>query len=297
MSRGYGPLNRRAPDPVMSRRGTRLSLAGPLGCVALIAMQLSCSDRPSSKSRDAEAAPQARSAISEPVDANCVLPSAPVTQLEDNGVVLRVWSFTLEDVHSRPVLPDASGLLAYRQAVRARGADVRHPVLNVPDQQTPAEAEMWRDEQYNNDLAYSGAVGSIDPISCLDALLFAEQDSRISQLVRPSEFLASVLRRRVADVVEVVVVFGAGEGMFPPKSAYGLDVVDEYLAQGWSYWYVLHNHPLQATGDLGIPVPSTVDVQFVRSLAEDKGLASVRVTNGFYTFDATVNQLAQFRAR
>jgi len=59
----------------------------------------------------------------------------------------------------------------------------------------------------------------------------------------------------------------------------------------------LHNHPRQPNGDVGIPAPSTVDVQFVRSLAEEKGLQSVRVTNGFYTFSASVAELAGFRAR
>ncbi|MEX2125269.1 MAG: hypothetical protein WD795_15360 [Woeseia sp.] len=236
--------------------------------------------------------------ISEPVDADCMLPPAPEILLDEDGALLQVWSFPLEDVHSRPVLPDDLGLLAYRAAIRADGADVRRPVSDEPPARTPAEAEIWDDENYNNDLAFSGEVGSIDAITCLDALLFAAQNARISQLERPTEFLASVLRRDGSK--DVIVVFGAGNEMFPPKSVYGFDIVDEYLAQDWRFWYALHNHTLQEKGELlalGTPVPSTSDVQLVRSLAEDRGLESVRVTNGFYTFNATVDDLSEFRAR
>jgi hypothetical protein len=44
-------------------------------------------------------------------------------------------------------------------------------------------------------------------------------------------------------------------------------------------------------------VPSTVDVQFARNLAGMRGLEDVRVTNGFFTFTAPVNDLTPFRAR
>jgi hypothetical protein len=273
--------------------------ASRLACLVLIAMLTSCADRPSGEMQNAEGTAGEMS-ISEPVDADCVLPSPQEILLEEDGAVLQVWSFTLEDVHSRPVLPDDSGLLDYRAAIRADGADVRRPVSDALLARTPAEAEISANENYNIDLAFSGEVGSIDPITCLDALLFAEQNGRISQLDRPTEFLASVLRSDVPWAKEVIVVFGAGDEMFPPKSVYGFEIVDEYLARGWRFWYSLHNHTLQENGGLlalGTPVPSTSDVQLVRSLAQEKGLESVRVTNGFYTFNATVDELSEFRAR
>jgi hypothetical protein len=191
-------------------------------------------------------------------------------------------------------------LLAYRAAIRADGADLRRPVADPPTVETEEQAEVWENEYHNNDLAYAGEIGVIEPLSCLDALLFAEQNARVSQLDQPTEFLASVLRRDATETGEVVVVFGAGRELFPPRAVYGFDVVDRFLEQGWSFSHVLHNHTLQRNGDklaLGVPVPSTSDVQLARNLAQSRGLESVRVTNGFHTFEASIEEMAGFRAR
>jgi len=116
--------------------------------------------------------------------------------------------------------------------------------------------------------------------------------------VWPTEFLASVPLDEAGE--RVAVVFGAGRDLFPPQSVYGFDVVDDYLAEGWRYWYALHNHTLQRTGDeivLGVPAPSTSDISLAGDLAEDRGLQSVRVTNGFYTFIAETDELSRLRGR
>lgn len=236
----------------------------------------------------------------EAVSADCVLPRAAEVLTDADGTVLKVWSFRLAEVHSRPVLPGDPGLLAYRAAVRTDGADVLRPTADPPVVETEEQARVWRDEYFNNDLAYSGEAGRIRPLTCLDALLFAEQNSRIPQLDRPTEFLASVLRKESPRADDVTIVFGAGSDLFPPKSVYGFDVVDRYLERGWTFWYVLHNHTLLKNGSrlaLGTPVPSTSDVQFARGLAEARGLQAVRVTNGFYSFEASVEELSRFRAR
>ena len=88
--------------------------------------------------------------------------------------------------------------------------------------------------------------------------------------------------------------------MFPPKEVYGFEIVRRFLAEGWSYWYSIHNHTVQKRGDslaLGIPAPSTSDVQFYRSLGKEMRLDSLRVTNGFYTFNGSINELGALRAR
>ncbi len=234
---------------------------------------------------------------SDPVDPACVLPGAPAVVLEDGGVVLWVWRVPWKDAYARPALPNDAGLLAYRAAIREEGAEERYPALAVPTGASGPNADVWRDESFNNDLAYRGVVGAIGPITCLDALLFAQQNARVPQLERPTEFVASVLRKGSDEREEIVVVFGAGAELFPPKTVYGFDIVDDYLAQGWSYWYVLHNHTRQNNGALGIPVPSTSDVQFGRGLAAKRGLKRVRVTNGFYSFDAGIDEMRALRAR
>jgi hypothetical protein len=81
---------------------------------------------------------------------------------------------------------------------------------------------------------------------------------------------------------------------------YGFDVATDSAAQGWEYWYVLHNHTTQRNGDrlaLGAPALSTSDVQLMRNLARDAGLGSARVTNGFYTYTVPVGELDRLRSR
>lgn len=240
------------------------------------------------------------SASGDPVDPRCALPGPPRVLRQDGHAVLLVWQFPADRVYSELVIPPDSGYLAFRTAVRADSADLRRPIADAPQPKDSAEAALWRDEEINNELAQSGEVGRIETVDCLDALLFAFQNARVSELSHPTEFLASVLRRESGGRVDLTVVFGAGDDMFPPKSVYGSDVVEQYVARGWRYWYVIHNHTLQRNGDriaLGNPTLSTSDVQLVRSLAAERGLESARVTNGFYTFSASAEEFSRMRSR
>lgn len=153
----------------MRRYGIPLTAA----CLCAVALSLSCggpSDAPIAGS------------TADPIDARCVLPSEPTVVLQDGAAVLLTWEFAAADVYSQPVVPADSAFLSYRAAIRADGGALRHPIADPPDPQTDAEVEMWRDEDFNHDLAQAGEVGVLEPIRCLDALLFAYQNSRVSQL-------------------------------------------------------------------------------------------------------------------
>jgi hypothetical protein len=173
-------------------------------------------------------------------------------------------------------------------------------VADAPRADTKELEAIWEDEFFNNDLVFEEGVGSVDPISCLDALLFTRQAVRVSPLEQPTEFIASVLRRDTPAGTRVLVVFGAGSETFVPPGFYGVDLVGEYVADGWDYSYAIHNHTTQSNEGrlaLGVPAPSTSDVRLLRGLADELGLDSVRVTNGFYTFRAAAEELSRFRAR
>lgn len=233
-------------------------------------------------------------------DSRCMLPTEPDTVRTDGNAVLLVWEFPADPVYSSFRLPADGGYLAYREAIRADGADLKHPVADQPNPANEEEAALWADERFNGELARSGEAGTIEPIRCLDALLFAWQHGRVSQLEQPTEFLASVLSRQIDGESHLAIVFGASEEMFPPKTVYGFDVVDEYRSRGWRYWYALHNHTIQLNGDrlaLGTPALSTSDVQLTRNLASGAGLESARVTNGFYTYSVPSADLGLLRSR
>jgi hypothetical protein len=260
----------------------------------LIVGTLACDQAPGRTPQDLHSTASKAEAL-----AACRMPAQTTTVLERDGAILETWALRFEEIVTDE-LPTDPAFLAYRAAIERDGANVLRPVADPPVVRTDAEAEVRRNEQFNNDLVFGGTVGSINPISCLDALLFSRQANRISQIDHPTEFLASVLRRETHTGPDLLVVFGAGSDMFPPKDVYGFEVVHRFLAEGWSYWYAIHNHTVQKNGDLlalGVPAPSTSDVQFYRSLGKEMGLDSLRVTNGFYTFSASVNELGGFRAR
>ncbi len=273
---------------------------GGRGAVLWLLLVASCAPGSVDDEEPAGSGSQASDESNEVVDAGCVLPDISRTVIDADGAVLIVWELPYHPVLERHVLPADSGYLRYRAAVRADGADLRRPVSDEPDPETAADAELWTNERFNAELAHSGEVGAIDPITCLDALFFAYQNRRIPQLESPTELLVSVLRRETEGAPELAAVFGAGSEMFPPKSVYGFETVDTYLADGWRYWYALHNHTLQTNGDrlaLGNPTLSTSDVQLTRSLVANRRLESARVTNGFYTFTVPGDELGRFRSR
>lgn len=249
------------------------------------------------RAQDARVLPPVAPGTSDTIDPDCNFPNAAETVLEDQGLVLRIWKFPWDDLYAGPALPDDAAYHAYRATIRAAGAEERYPVFEVPDGLDASEAVVWRDEAFNNEMVYSGDAGTVERITCLDALIFAQQNARVPQIERGTEFIASVLRRSSEGREEAAVVFGAGEERFPPNSIYGFDIVDEYMDEGWSYWYLIHNHTRQRNGALGVPGPSTSDVRLVRWLADTRGLERARVTNGFYTFDAPVDELREFRWR
>jgi hypothetical protein len=281
----------------MTRRDAPLLIALPLALV------LACGERGEGPAEEVDAdlrVVHVGDSPRERIDARCRLPVAPDTVRTEGAAVLLVWELRLEDVFDQPFLPADEGLLAYRAAIRADGADLRRPLADEPTPGTEEEAALWADERFNHELAQSGEAGSIAPITCLDAMLFAHQNARVPQLERPTEFLASVLTRVVDGSTELAIVFGAGDEMFPPKSVYGFDVVDAYRADGWRWAYALHNHTTQRKGErlaLGAPALSTSDVQLARGLAAGRGLESARVTNGFYTFTIPAAELGLLKSR
>ena len=224
----------------------------------------------------------------------CELP-APTVLLSESGGVLQVWELPEQPVWFSDTLPRAAGYVAYRAAIRSAGADQSRPSVDVPKTQGDAEREVWRREQANVALMYAGG-GDVRAIGCLEAALFSLQDSRYSELTRPTEFIAHIRRKDG----RLKLYFGAGDGPFPPKSVYGIEEAAADVAAGWTYWVALHNHPLQTHGGklvLGVPVPSTSDVSLLAGLVARLGLREVWVTNGMYTGVVNAANLVKFSGR
>jgi hypothetical protein len=228
------------------------------------------------------------------VPARCELPEPTVLRREGNSV-LQMWELPAAPVWFGETVPDAPGYLAYRAGIRAAGADQARPVADPPQPKDDAGREMWRREDLNAALMYAGG-GEVRLIRCLEAALFALQDARYSELTRPTEFVAHILRRDD----RLKVYFGASNLMFPPKRFYGLEEIATEVTAGWQYWVVLHNHTVRTLDGkpaLGMPAPSTSDVQLFKGLVANLGLREVWVTNGMYTGVVSSENLGQFSTR
>lgn len=235
----------------------------------------------------------------DPVDSRCAWPSEPTVLARDGSASLLAWDFSSAPWLHRPIVPDDPAYLAFRAAIRDAGGDRRWTaVTDRPESTGEAEREIWRREQSNYELSRSGRVGRLRPIHCLEALLFAYQHNRYSQLTHPTEFLAAILRKRVDGETRLRVQFAGGAEKFPPKSLYGLDRIEQAIADGWELWVALHNHTVKehrGRPRLGVPVPSTSDVDISRGVVRDLGLRQIRVTNGMYTIEVDAAELGELQ--
>ena len=224
----------------------------------------------------------------------CTFPSDPVVVKEVEGGVLQFWDLDETEVWNLAQLPADSAYTRYRAQIIEAGADEMRPPLAVPESEKSSPG--WQRELRNVELAYGGH-GSIRPINCLAALLFAYRHAQYDQIENPSEFLVSILRKVTNGRALLRVYLGAGDSMFPPKEVYGLDEAGRDVAAGWHYVAMLHNHTIQREDGrirLGVVAPSASDVQLLRSLVKRHGLESARVTNGLYTVEIPASQLEHF---
>ena len=75
-------------------------------------------------------------------------------------------------------------------------------------------------------------------------------------------------------------------------------IIVEALVTGPVLVVHLHNHTIRKYAGkpaLGVTAPSANDVQFLRGLAEDTGLASAWVTNGVFTIEIAAAALAKYQ--
>jgi hypothetical protein len=225
----------------------------------------------------------------------CELP-APEVVVRDGSAILVRWDLPDDARWSAESLPDDPRYAAYREAIREAAADLPRPIADEPAATTDEEREVWRREHANAELVFAGDAGQVRRVRCLDAALFAYQHARHDQLDHPTEFLAAILRRPG----QLRVYLGASDVMFPPKSVYGLDQARRDVADGWQFAAHLHNHTLQRRAGkpaLGVPAPSTNDVELLRGVASELGLQSVWVTNGLYTSEIPAAALARYHGR
>ena len=235
------------------------------------------------------------------IDSACSLgEQSPTIVKRDGNSILQFWTIPQRRVFFSRSLPDDTTFLDFRQTIRLANADINPPVADPPQPASENERQMWANEARNVEVAYSGRGGNVRPLQCLDALLFAYQNARYSQISHPTEFIASILRQSLNGQNMLRIYFAGSDTEFPPKGFYGFDEIKQDMAMGWEFWTVLHNHTVQSNNGapaLGVPAPSTSDVDLLRSLSNSAGLQNAWVTNGFYTIEIPAIAFDQYLGR
>ncbi|HEU4884515.1 MAG TPA: hypothetical protein VFT45_19830 [Longimicrobium sp.] len=214
--------------------------------------------------------------------------------------VYQSWTFDAEQLPGEVALARLPALSAFLDTVRARVGplDARAQLARQiayyaarPDSDSQGEAENGR-------LVLAGAVGTLRPASCLEALLVEYQAARFPMAGHPTEFHAVVMERGEGAGREVRVYFAASGAPWPPRAALLFERVAADRGEGWRAVAHLHNHPFLFAGEgdvAGANAPSLTDVQFWRHLRDELGIESARVTNGFATFDAPASSFDRLR--
>jgi hypothetical protein len=244
------------------------------------------------------APPVARAASAPP----CRWPSPPEVLHQAGDTLHQRWTASADAIPDAWT-PDAlPALRDFRAAIGARLPSVDAHVL------LRRQADYWasrsvadgRRESENGRLVLSGAVGTLRPIACLEALLLDHQAARFPMVTRPTELQALVLRRAAtADEPARIRVYVAASGApWPPRFTPAVDsLVARDLRAGWTAHAHLHNHPFyldQQSADIaGANAPSLSDVQVYRALRESIGLERAWITNGFTTVEIAARDFAR----
>jgi hypothetical protein len=244
------------------------------------------------------AAPVARVASAPP----CRWPSPPELLHQAGDTVVERWTApadAIPDAWTPDALP---ALRDFRTAIEARlGTVDAHALLR-------RQADYWagrsvadgRRESENGRLVLSGAVGTLRPIACLEALLLDRQAARVPMLTRPTELQALVLRRAAMhrEPARIRVYVAASHAPWPPRFPPAVDsLVARDRRDGWTVHAHLHNHPFyldrQAADIAGANAPSLSDVEVYRALRERLGLRHAWITNGFTTVEIAAPDFAR----
>ncbi len=152
---------------------------------------------------------------------------------------------------------------------------------------------------HNSNLIIEGRVGKIRPINCLETWLFDTFNHDYPLSKSPKEFHAAILRNEKSKQIRIYYEHQADgidyAGVNTSDKVLGL--IKRDLAEGWTLFYDLHNHPFNFKnpyGDLGgILCPSTADMSFYHY--PSPGLENAVITNGRDTIEMTASHLKDLR--
>lgn len=183
----------------------------------------------------------------------------------------------------------------FRQTLRARvDVDVEPRLLLERQRAILAKMPEATGDVANLTVLLEGRAGNINPIGCLEAMLWKWQAARYPMLEHPTEFGAFVLRGHGRVRVYLSSADLVGQKIRRPVT----ELVQGDVIGGFRLMAHIHNHPFllnREVGDrmwtveaskedvAGALAPSTTDVEFYRNVVGNLSLEEAWVTNGLHT--------------
>lgn len=142
---------------------------------------------------------------------------------------------------------------------------------------------LLRQTDAPNNMLVAGNPTWVEPIRCIEALLFTRQNERISILERSTEFAAFVLRSADGSRLKIYNYTRNEDGI--GNVSVLTDPIARDVSEGWLLVASLHNHNFHPDelGSNGIVSPSGTDTTLYKNLAAAFGLREAWITNGVDT--------------
>lgn len=229
----------------------------------------------------------------------CRFNNAPQKIPIAGGEFILIWNEENSDYLEEFVDADSTSLLSFRSWVRAQVNPNQNELLRR--QRDRYVLAFGAAEGINYDLLISGMVGKILPLRCLDGLLLEALNSIHSLHTKQAEFFAWILESAVAmGQKKTRILFQSSNHLYVSISDTLTTQMKQALSEGWLLKSNLHNHPFffnNPVGDIaGTIMPSESDRATYINYAQKFGLLEACITNGFDTFQASIQEMEAFSA-
>jgi hypothetical protein len=198
----------------------------------------------------------------------------------------------------------------FRNSVRERIGDSfnSRSLMDRQRQIFAAMPEEWKGEADNSMLVLDGTVGKIEPMTCLEAMIWKWQNNRFLMISYPTEFGAFILKRNT----DLRIYLSSSDIVGARIRSEVLESIQTDIESGFELLAHLHNHPFlfdRSIGDrmwtmeetiddiAGALAPSMTDVSFFRGIRDRYGLQEAWITNGIETSKFNAEEFDLLRSR
>lgn len=223
------------------------------------------------------------------------LQTSPIILKEDGPALFQYWELEQDQRLWQATLGNLPALEAYKDSLsQALGDSLLSLLIDREFHQSNPSGKPIRSLD-NYHLVHEGYIGTIQPISYLEAELLNYQLNRYPLFSHPTEFHGFILQNDSLGLVRIY--FAASDQGWPPKATPLVEHMEPIIGKGWRLSHHIHNHYESSKDNyLGIMAPSLADAHYFKVLHARFDLEEARITNGFSTLLLSGEELASLNS-